>query len=87
MVKNLSRLGLAISHLPHDLDRTSDLYSVILEAPDTLFKLLVKPVWEIDDGVSKTIGIKIENSSWTWTDFVMRQETLMNQPCVESTAH
>ncbi|NNK58839.1 MAG: hypothetical protein HKP44_16155, partial [Desulfofustis sp.] len=35
--------------------------------------------WETNDGVSKTIGTSIENSPWTWTEFVMRQETLSNR--------
>ena len=86
-IKNISRFGLAITDIPLDLDNSSDIYSVILDGPGTHFKLLVRPVWETDDGVSKTIGTRIENSPWTWTDFVMRQETLLNQILVEQTAH
>lgn len=78
-VKNLSRFGLSISDIPINLDNTSDIYSVILDGPGTHFKLLVRPIWEQDDGVSKTIGTRIENSPWTWTEFVMRQETLANE--------
>ena len=78
-VKNLSRFGLSISDIPINLDNTSDIYSVILDGPGTHFKLLVRPIWEQDDGVSKTIGARIENSPWTWTEFVMRQETLANE--------
>ena len=40
-----------------------------------------------DHGVSKTIGTQIENSPWTWTEFVMRQETLSDPLPVEQTAH
>ena len=86
-VKNISRFGLAITDIPLDLDDTSDIYSVILDGPGTHFKLLVRPVWETDDGVSKTIGTQIENSPWTWTEFVMRQETLSDPLPVEQTAH
>jgi hypothetical protein len=86
-VKNISRFGLAITDIPLDLDNASDIYSVILDGPGTHFKLLVRPLWETNDGVSKTIGTRIENSPWTWTDFVMRQETLSNQILVEQTAH
>ncbi|MGI9536111.1 MAG: PilZ domain-containing protein [Desulfocapsaceae bacterium] len=78
-VKNLSRFGLSISDIPTNLDNSSDIYSVILDGPGTHFKLLVRPIWEQDDGNSKTIGARIENSPWTWTEFVMRQETLANE--------
>ena len=85
-MKNISRFGLAISNLPFDLDDTSDLYSVIIDGPGTHFKLLVRPVWETNDGISKTIGTRIENSPWTWTEFVMRQETLSDQLLTEQNA-
>ena len=86
-VINLSRFGLAITDIPIDLDNTSDIYSVILDGPGTHFKLLVRPIWERDDGVSKTIGARIENSPWTWTEFVMRQETLSSQVFAEQPVH
>ena len=86
-VKNISRFGLAISNLPFDLDDTSDLYSVIIDGPGTHFKLLVRPVWETNDGISKIIGTRIENSPWTWTEFVMRQETLWDHLLTEQNAH
>lgn len=78
-VKNLSRFGLSITDIPVDLDNSSDIYSVILDGPGTHFKLLVRPIWEQNDGISKTIGARIENSPWTWTEFVMRQESLANE--------
>lgn len=86
-VKNISRFGLAIANIPLDLDNASDIYSVILDGPGTHFKLLVRPVWVEDDGVSKTLGAKIENSPWTWTEFVMQQESLANQLPAVQTAH
>ena len=86
-VKNISRFGLAITDIPLDLDDTSDIYSVILDGPGTHFKLLVRPVWETNDGVTKTIGTRIENCPWTWTEFVMRQEPLSDQLLAEQTAH
>lgn len=77
-VKNISRFGLAISDIPRNIDKTSDIYSVILDGPGTHFKLLVRPVWDEDDGAGKTIGAQIENSPWTWTEYVMRQESVAN---------
>jgi hypothetical protein len=68
------RFGLAITDIPRRLDKSADIYSVILDGPGTHFKLLVRPIWETDDGVNKTIGAQIENSPWNWTEFVMRQE-------------
>jgi len=75
-VENLSRNGLAISAVSGDLEKASDIYSVILDGPGTHFKLLVRPMWERYDGAQRTIGARIENSPWTWTDYVMRCEAL-----------
>lgn len=74
MVTDISRFGLSITDVPKKLDRGADIYSVILDGPGTHFKLLARPVWEEDDGMSKTIGAQIENSPWTWTEYVMRHE-------------
>ncbi len=74
LVLDISRFGLAITDIPSRLDKSADIYSVILDGPGTHFKLLVRPIWETDDGVNKTIGAQIENSPWNWTEFVMRQE-------------
>ena len=74
MVTDISRFGLSITDVPKKLDLRADIYSVILDGPGTHFKLLARPVWEEDDGTSKTIGAQIENSPWTWTEYVMRHE-------------
>lgn len=79
VVQDISRFGLAISDVEKRLDKSADIYSVILDGPGTHFKLLVRPVWEIDDGTKKTIGAQIENSPWTWTDFVMRHEAQIDE--------
>lgn len=79
VVQDISRFGLAIRDIPNRLDKSADIYSVILDGPGTHFKLLVRPVWEIDDGINKIIGAQIENSPWNWTEFVMRQEAQTNE--------
>ncbi len=73
-VQDISRFGLSISDIPSRLDKSADIYSVILDGPGTHFKLLVRPVWEDADGDTKTIGAQIENSPWTWTEYVMKHE-------------
>ncbi|MEE4166120.1 MAG: PilZ domain-containing protein [Desulfocapsaceae bacterium] len=75
-VNDISRFGISISNIPKRLDTSAEMYSIILDGPGTHFKLLARPVWEEADGVSKTIGAQIENSPWTWTEFVMRHEPL-----------
>ncbi len=75
-VANLSREGLAISSVAGDLEESSDIYSVVLDGPGTHFKLLVRPIWERYDGATRTIGARIENSPWSWTDYVMHREPL-----------
>lgn len=83
MVQDISRFGISISNIPKRLDKDADIYSVILDGPGTHFKLLAKPVWEEEDGFNKTIGAQIENSPWTWTEFVMRHEPLIGSESLE----
>ena len=74
MVVDISRFGISISDIPQRLDNSADIYSVILDGPGIHFKLLVRPIWEKHNGTSKTIGAQIENSPWTWAEFVMNHE-------------
>ncbi|MEE4313433.1 MAG: PilZ domain-containing protein [Desulfofustis sp.] len=74
VVNDISRFGLSITDVPKRLDRSADIYSIIVDGPGTHFKLLARPIWEEDDGSYKVIGAQIENSPWTWTEFVMRHE-------------
>ena len=75
-VKNISRFGLAMTDIPDALNQDAEMYSVILDGPGIHFKLLVRPMWEYTDDGGKTIGAMIENSPWTWTDYVMGKEPL-----------
>lgn len=74
VVLDISRFGISITDIPSRLDNSADIYSVILDGPGIHFKLLARPIWEHENGDSKTIGAQIENSPWTWAEFVMRQE-------------
>lgn len=78
-VSDISRFGLSISNIPKRLDKSADMYSIVLDGPGTHFKLLARPIWETEDGASKTIGAQIENSPWTWTEFVMRHEPVLEE--------
>ena len=78
-VQDISRFGLSITNIPKRLDKDADIYSVILDGPGTHFKLLARPVWEQEDGLNKRIGAQIENSPWTWTEYVMRHEPAPGQ--------
>jgi hypothetical protein len=73
-VLDISRFGISITDIPKRLDNSADIYSVILDGPGIHFKLLVRPIWEKENGISKTIGAQIENSPWTWAEFVMNRE-------------
>lgn len=83
-VQDISRFGLSISNIPKRLDTSADIYSVILDGPGTHFKLLARPIWEQEDGMSKTIGAQIENSPWTWTEYVMHHEPLPDDDSQEA---
>lgn len=83
-VQDISRFGLSIANIPKRLDNSADIYSVILDGPGTHFKLLARPIWEEEDGMSKTIGAQIENSPWTWTEYVIRHEPLPGDESQES---
>ena len=74
VVLDISRFGIQIADIPNRLDFSADIYSVILDGPGVHFKLLARPIWVKDNGSRKTIGAQIENSPWTWAEFVMLQE-------------
>lgn len=76
-VLDISRFGISITDIPKRLDNSADIYSVILDGPGIHFKLLVRPIWEKENGTSKTIGAQIENSPWTWAEFVLNQENAL----------
>ena len=78
VVVDISRFGISISDIPKRLDNSADIYSVILDGPGIHFKLLVRPIWEKQNGYSKTIGAQIENSPWTWAEFVMNHESALS---------
>ena len=74
VVLDISRFGIQIADVPKRLDNSADIYSVIVDGPGIHFKLLARPIWEEENGSTKTIGAQIENSPWTWAEFVMLQE-------------
>jgi len=84
LVLDISRFGIQISGIPERLDHSADIYSIILDGPGVHFKLLARPIWEEANGSSKTIGAQIENSPWTWAEFVMRQEKDMGDSIIDS---
>ncbi len=84
VVRDISRFGIQIADIPKRLDCSADIYSVILDGPGIHFKLLARPIWIEENGSGKTIGAQIENSPWTWAEFVMLQEKGLGGRTTES---
>ncbi len=73
-VNNISRFGLLVSDLPLKLKSDADIFTAIINSQKGNFKMFLKPMWENEDGLRKTVGLEIESCSWGWTEFVMDLE-------------
>jgi hypothetical protein len=72
VIDNISLTGMSISKLPKTDNNKTELLSIMIEGGNRYFKLLLKQCWEIEDKENRTIGTKIQNSPWLWSEFVLQ---------------
>lgn len=77
-VRDISRYGLALDDIPSQMNPHSEYLTIIIDGQGGHFKLKVRPRWETTTGNQKSIGGQIENTSFAWTEFVMRYEPEKN---------
>lgn len=73
-VHDISRLGLSLYDIPQKIDAQSSFLTVIVSDQGDHFKLQIRPCWQKSAGLDKIIGGRVEQSTFAWTEFVMRIE-------------
>jgi hypothetical protein len=73
-VHDISRLGLSLYDIPQKIDAQSSFLTVIVSDQGDHFKLQIRPCWQKTGGLNKIIGGRVEQSTFSWTEFVMRME-------------
>lgn len=73
-VHDISRSGLSLYDIPQKIDAQSSFLTVVVTGQGDHFKLQIRPCWQKTAGREKIIGGRIEESSFAWTEFVMRRE-------------
>jgi hypothetical protein len=77
-VHDVSRFGLALDNIPAKMDSHADFLTIIVVGRGGHFRLKIRPRWESVTGRQKCLGGLIENTPFTWNEFVMRLETEKN---------
>lgn len=73
-IDNFSRFGLRMSELPAKLNSNAELLTAIITQKGKNYKMFLRPKWVHKEGLTKSIGVYIENCSWGWTNFVQLYE-------------
>jgi len=77
-VKDISRFGICISDIPRKLHIKDNCITVVVSSKNKRFKLLLRPQWEKQDGLTRVTGTVIDNAPWEWTEMIMRLEPKNN---------
>lgn len=67
---DISRFGLGLINMAKKLGQDADKYTIVISGHGKSFKLKAHPKWETADGLTKKIGLEIDNVPWEWTQFV-----------------
>ena len=71
-VSDVSSLGLCLTDLPNHLKEHKKILTIVVSAREEHFKMTVMAKWSIKGGVRKSVGVKIINAPWEWTEFIMQ---------------
>jgi hypothetical protein len=75
-VSNISLSGMRINDVSNRLNLESKQLSVVFSENKKLFRMNVSPQWYLKDKDNISMGVKILNSPWTWTDFIIKHEMM-----------
>ena len=73
-IKDISRFGVCITDLPRQLQPVNKSVTVVISARDKQFRLLLRPQWEKQDGLTVVTGTVINEVPRDWTAMVMQLE-------------
>ncbi len=81
-VKDISRTGISVINLPPEMDTKTDLVTAVVSGKGENFKMFLTPRWNTAAGNYTSVGLEIENSSWSWNEFVVQFES--KEECLPS---
>ncbi len=75
-VSDISLFGIRINELPKQLDLKTPIIKVVFSENNKLFRMDVTLRWHLDDGGKTSMGVKILNTPWSWTDFIIKHDMM-----------
>jgi hypothetical protein len=82
-VSDISLSGIRIIDNQPRIDENGSWLIANITGHGSSFRMLIKPVWSILEGTSRSIGGAIVDTSWDWPGFVRRFELETNKKIVE----
>lgn len=76
---DISKFGLGLVNMSKKFGKEAKRLTVVITAEDKVFKMNVKPRWDLAEGLSKKIGAEIEQAPWEWTEFVLEHDDQKEQ--------
>ena len=73
-IKDISRFGVCITDIPRKLQNKNNSITVVISSKGKRFKLLLKPQWEKQEGLTLVAGASFDNAPWDWTAMIMKLE-------------
>ena len=73
-VRDISRFGFCVTNLPRKLQMKDNIVVAIVSVRGQQFKLLLRPQWEKQDGLTIAIGMKIDGVPLDWMQMIMKME-------------
>ncbi len=77
-IKDISRFGVCIADLPRKLQTKDNIVVAIISANGQQYKLLLKPQWEKQDGLTIVTGTKIDGVPRDWMQMILQMEQSYN---------
>ncbi len=68
-IGDISRDGILVKDLPKRLNEQVVKMTIVVSGNGCSFKMLIRPRWAELDGLRKSVGFKIINTPWGWSEF------------------
>jgi len=79
-VSDISLSGIRINELPDKLNMNAKIITIVFSENKKLFKMEVTPRWHHDNDGRTSMGVKILNTPWNWTDYIIKHEIIPGHP-------
>ena len=75
-VADISLSGMRINDVPKRLNLESRQLSVVFSENRKIFRMHIKPRWHSNKEDQISMGVRIVNTPWNWTDFIIKHEMM-----------